>query len=298
MKKIRLLAWVLAAALLFAGCARAPMANDMPNMEGNVQGDGIYAEGEQSGEHLGVEDGRKLIRTVTIDAETDDLDALLSQLDEQLKELGGYVQDKTVRNGRDSNRRYATMTLRIPVEKLDAFVGRVEDATNILSSSEKAEDVTLRYTATKSQIKALETEEARLLELMEKAQSLNDLLALESRLADVRRELETVQSQLKVFDSLIDYGTLHLTITEVKEYTPVEEEEPTVWERIGTGFVRSLQGVWKILTELFVFVIVALPYLVIPVGVCVLVILLHRRNRKKRAEKKPAFDPQTGEQLN
>jgi hypothetical protein len=162
---------------------------------------------------------------------------------------------------------------------VDQFVGHVEDATNILSSSEKAEDVTLKYSATESRLKALETEEARLLELLAKAATLNDLLTLESKLADVRQELETVKSQLKLYDSLIDYGTITLTITEVKEYTEVvEEEEPTAWERISTGFVKSLKGVWTILTEIFIFLVVALPYLVIP-GVIVIAILVIRKNR-------------------
>ena len=141
--------------------------------------------------------------------------------------------------------------------------------------------MTLKYSATESRIKTLETEEARLLELLAQAQNLNDLLILESKLADVREELEVVKSQLKLYDSLIDYGTVHLTITEMKEFTVVEEEEPTAWERISSGFVKSLQGVWKILTELFIFLIVALPYLVIPAGILILVLVLRRRKQKK-----------------
>lgn len=281
MKKYRILALLLAAVLLLAGCSAAPSDERYENQAGAGEGDGIYENGAETEDSVGIEESRKLIRTVDIEAETSDLDAILADLDAQLAALGGYVQNKSVQNGRGSSYRYATLTLRIPADKLDSFVGHVENATNILSANEKAEDVTLKYSATESRIKTLETEEARLLELLAQAQNLNDLLILESKLADVREELEVVKSQLKLYDSLIDYGTVHLTITEVKEFTVVEEEEPTAWERISSGFVKSLQGVWKILTELFIFLIVALPYLVIPAGILILVLVLRRRKQKK-----------------
>lgn len=284
MKRLRLLSLLLSLLLIvtvFAGCSAEVRDEGYENMNPTVAGDGIYENGGANEGSSGVEENRKLIRTVTIDAETADLDGILADLDVQLAQVGGYVQDKTVRNGKSGTTRYATLTLRIPAQHLDRFVGHVEGSTNILSSSEKAEDVTLKYTATQSRIIALETEEARLLELLAKAETLNDLLTLEAKLADVREELETVKSQLKLYDSLVDYSTVNLTITEVKEYTVVEEEEPTAWERISTGFVSSLKGVWNILTELFIFLIIALPYLVIPAVIVILVIVLRRRKQKK-----------------
>lgn len=295
MRKNRILALLLVVVLLLAGCS-APSDVMQEKPAGTVAGNGVYENGAEAESSAGIEENRKLIRTVTIEAETSDLDAILADVDAQLAALGGYVQHKSVQNGRGSSYRYATLTLRIPADKLDSFVGHVENATNILSSNEKAEDVTLKYSATESRIKALETEEARLLELLARAESLNDLLVLESKLADVREELETVKSQLKLYDSLVDYGTVNLTITEVKEYTVVEEEEPTAWERISTGFVSSLKGVWKILTELFIFFIIALPYLVIPAVILLIIVLVHRR-KKVRYPKFVTSNPmQTPEQ--
>lgn len=279
MKKMRILALFLVLALLFTGCSKAPTMGDMDNMAQSPEGggNGVYGETAEGETSVGIEENRKLIRTVTIDAETSDLDRTLADLDAQLAVLGGYVQNKSVQNGRNSNYRYATLTLRIPADKVDSLVDHVEGATNILSSSEKAEDVTLKYSATESRIKALETQEARLLELLAKAETLNDLLTLEAKLATVRQELETVKSQLKLYDSLIDYGTINLTITEVKEYTPVEEEEPTAWQRISTGFVSSVKGVWTIVTELFIFLIIALPYLAIPGAIVVIVVVVNKK---------------------
>lgn len=286
MKRFRVLAMLLVVVMLFAGCAKEMSSQDNRLPEA-AAGNGVYEESAEKTESVGIEENRKLIRTVTIQAETADLDVILSDLDAQLATLGGYVQNKAVQNGRNSSSRYATLTLRIPADKLDQFVGHVEDSTNILSSNEKAEDVTLKYAATESRIKALETQEARLLELLAEAKNLNDLLTLENKLASVRQELETVKSQLKLYDSLVDYGTVNLTITEVREYTVVEEEEPTAWQRIGEGFVGSLKGVWNILTEIFIFLVVALPYLAIPAIILIVVLVVHKKRSHYRKPKMP-----------
>lgn len=290
MKNLRILALFMAAVLLLAACsAKAPTGDSLENQAPPVAGEGIYEGNAKPEENVEIESGRKLIRTVNMEAETADLDAILADLDAQLVVLGGYVQNKSVQNGRNGAVRYATLTLRIPADNLDQFVGHVEDATNILSSSEKAEDVTLKYSATESRIKALETEEARLLELLAKAENLNDLLTLESKLAQLREELETVKSQLKLYDSLIDYGTVHLNITEVKEYTVVVEEEPTTWDRISTGFVNSLKGVWTIIREVFIFLIIALPYLAIPAAIVIIILIVNKKKKTYYPKAKMPF---------
>ena len=286
MKKTGIVSVVVAIVLLLAllaGCSAAPSKNEiagdayMPSA-----GEGIY-EDSKPVESIPVEQGRKLIRKVSIQSETDNQDALLSDLEAQVAALGGYIQNKTVNNSQ-YGWRSANLVLRIPADKLDAFVNHVEGATNILSVNETAEDITLSYIATQSRISALETEQNRLMELLSQAKNLDEILRLESRLTDVRTELEKHKSQLNVYNNLVDYATVNLSITEVKEYTQVEEEEPSVWQRIGSGFVKSVKGVWTIIRELFVFLIVALPYLLLVAVVVVVVILITRKSKKSRSK--------------
>jgi hypothetical protein len=127
------------------------------------------------------------------------------------------------------------------------------------------------------------------LELIDKAANLTELLELEKRLTEVRTELEQVTSQLLLYDNLVDYGTISLSISEVQELTPVEE--PGFFTRITTGFTNSLSNLWTFLKELAIFLVVALPYL-LPVAVVALtVVLLIRRSVRKRrsARKQPPF---------
>ena len=68
----------------------------------------------------------------------------------------------------------------------------------------------------------------------------------------------------------------------MRQYTVIEEEPETVWQRISTGFMKSLKGLGNGITEIFVFLVVALPYLlVMALAVTALVLLLRSKRRKK-----------------
>lgn len=241
-------------------------------------------------------EGRKWIITVNMSAETEDLDALMGALNGKISGLGGYVEDQDSYNGSMySSRRYrsASLTVRIPAERVDEFTEEMSGIANVVSTNLSREDITLSYVATESRVKALQTEEARLLELMEQAETMADLLEIESRLTDVRYELENRASQLRLYDNQVDYATIYLSIDEVQEYTPVEE--PTVWERISGGFVSSIKGVGNGLLDLLVWVLAKSPYLVILGGVTVGVVVLVKKRKARRAAKKAAKQNPTEE---
>ena len=307
MKIRKTMAIVLSALLLLgllAGCGakasndRAPMEDLYISTESNG---GIFdmADGKEEVEMSSSSDAaltdRKLIKTVELTTETEDLDQLLGIITARVAELGGYIENRDVYSGSSYSSyrqsRYATLTIRIPAEKLEIFVNHVEGASNVTSTNEATEDVTLNYIATESRMKALQAEEARLLALIDEAANLTELLQLESRLTEVRTELERVTSQLKLYDNLVDYGTVKLTVNEVQQYTP--KEAPTFWERISSGFTGSLNNLGIILTELLIFFICALPYLV-PMAVIAVVILaiIKKSNKKKKTGANPPFPKQ------
>ena len=228
-----------------------------------------------------VPENRKWIVTVYLSAETEDLDTLTASLDERIASFGGYVENQSVYNGsayETYRRRNANLTIRIPADKTDSFVESVGEVSNVTSQEKNREDITLTYVATESRMNALQTEETRLLELLAQAETMEDLLTIEERLTDVRYELESVTSQMRLYDNQVDFATIHLNIREVKEYTPVEE--PTFWERITEGFADSIEGVGEGIVDFIAWVIIASPYLVVYGIILVVAIFLVRRLRK------------------
>ena len=254
-------------------------------------GSGIYDGVDEKVEASSTADAnltdRKLVKTLEMNAETEDLDALLEAVMARVGELGGYVENQRVYNGSNySSRRSrsASMTIRIPAEELEDFADHMAQNSNIVSRYAYIDDVTLTYVATESRIQALQAEHDRLLELMAKAETMSDLLEVEARLTDVRYELEQVTSQMNVLKNQVNYGTVHLNVDEVVEYTPVAEE--TFWQRISGGFVDSLKGIGSGIVEITVFVLANLPYLLlIGAGATGVVLLAKRSIRKKKAKK-------------
>ena len=234
------------------------------------------------------ETDRKLIKTVNMTVETKEFDAVLHSLNEQIKACGGYVENMNTYNGSiyDSWRssRDASMTIRIPVENLETFLDTVTDISNVIRRSDKVEDVTLTYVDLQSHKEALQTEQTRLLELLEKAESVEDIITIEERLSGVRYQIESMESQLRTYDNKITYSTVNLEIEEVQELTPVEEE--TVWQRISGGFVESLHSVADGFVEFSIWLIVNSPFLVIWAVIIVAAIWLLRKWKRKNFLKK------------
>ena len=233
---------------------------------------------------------RKLIRTVSMDAETENYDTLLTALEEKLTALGGYTESRQT-GTYGSTRRWSSMTIRIPADNLSAFVTHVSKNANVLSTSEETKDVTLQYVDTESKITALETEQARLLELLAGAQNLSEILEIEARLSDVTYELERYASQKRSYDNQITYATVRLTVEEVEVLTPVEE--PSVFDRIRTGFTSSLHGVSDGLVNLFVLLVAGSPYLLVYGAVIGVILAISSRIRKRKQKKAPPADPET-----
>ena len=297
MKLKRILALTLSILLLItlmAGCKNAPASGNMGAADDYHNSGSAKPEGSlSSGTTLnpGVADDRKLIRTVSMTTETEDMDTLLTGISQRITELGGYVESREVYTGsayETYSSRSATMTLRIPAKNLDTFISHVDGASNVVSSSETAEDVTMQYVATESHLKVLQAEEERLLKFLSEAKSVSEMLEIEKRLTDVRAELESVTNQLNKYANLVSYGTVKLRINEVKQYTVVEKEEPNLWQRIGTGFVNSVKNVGVILEGLLVFFISALPYLAIPGVIVVIILLAVRKSDKKKKSAPPS----------
>ena len=309
MKLKRLLAFVLVlvmTASVLAGCGASSAAKDQATMEAEPMGapmknsaDGLMMSGSAAtADTVRQESGQKLIRKVNIDAETEDLETLLGELTKQITALDGYIENQELYNGSSYSSyrsRSANLTVRIPADKLDAFIGQVKDVSNVVSYNESQEDVTLTYVSTESRIKALETEQARLLELLSQAQNMSDLLEIEARLTDVRYELESVTSQLLVLANKVDYATVRLYISQVKEYTEVEEQ--TVWQRISSGFKSNLKDLGEGLVDFFVWVVTYSPQLVLAAVLIAGGSFLLRRVKKGKCNcRKGKKNPETKEE--
>ena len=300
----RLFALTLALLLLLTGCGAksesAAMDGAAPaaTMTESAMEEVLYDESAaETGSSTAMPENQKLIRTVYMDAETQSMTELLAWMDGRVAALGGYYEQKSVyrRGSRDDGSYYHSgdFMIRIPAENLDQFVSLVGDNANVTSTSESTENVTLTYVSTQSRVEALEVEQDRLLELLENAETMEDLLTIEERLTDVRWELENYASQLRVLDNQVNYSTIHLSVWEVDEPTVIVER--TVWQKIGDGFTENAGDMWDGLVNFFIWLITAIPYL-IPLaligGVAWYAFRLGKKLKRRRKAKKAPEETQ------
>ncbi|HJA93155.1 MAG TPA: DUF4349 domain-containing protein [Candidatus Eisenbergiella merdipullorum] len=313
-KSVKICLLAAAALILFGipACGASSGSSDSAstNEMSGAQADGIYeeiAEADTGAEPVEVEENaasdRKLIKNVTMTVETEDYSGLVSSVQNRVEELGGYTERYDAYNENSIGSRSAYMTLRIPADRLDEFIRQVEEISNIVSRQETVEDVTLSYVDLESRKRMYEEEEDRLLSLMEQAETLDEIIALESRLTEVRYQLESMESQLRTMDDQVSYSTVYLSIDEVEHYTPPAEKG--TWERIRVGFTENVYRVGNGIREFFIGFVISLPILfvlavIIAVAVVVIRLLLRvsEKNYAKRAAQgkgvRPVYGPSSG----
>ncbi len=308
-RKLSVLLPALFLIFFFAGCSAGNNATKSENYVDD-QGFGYYNRTEAVGDvsleekpadtpaeddaiQPELPDNRKLIQTVRMTVEVQELTGSVMEIENHIADHGGYVEASDIYNGSSYNgsrSRYASMTVRIPADRLESFLSMLSGLSNVVSSNKAVEDVTLSYVSTESRLTALRTEETRLLELLSKAETMEDLLTVESRLTTVRTELEKVASTLRVYDNQVDYATVRLSISEVKIYTDTKEPE-TVGERISKDFSDSIRNIWNSMVELFIWFVGNIIYILLfASATAVIVILVRRQRKKKKAEKRASAE--------
>ena len=188
--------------------------------------------------------GRLLIRTVSMSAETLNIDQVKADVENQIRELGGYIENSSMSGtGKNHDLRTIYYTIRIPADKLDSLITTVGNSCTVLSSSENTTDVTLEYVDTKSRLDSLRVEYEQLMELLGNAKDLDNILILQNRLTEVRYQIESAESRIRVLENQVQYGTLNLQIREVLEETEIEEPHVVTYgERVGEQFKDMWEG--------------------------------------------------------
>ena len=241
-----------------------------------------------------VAQNRKLVKRVSVTAETREFDKLTAHIEKKVETLGGYMENAQVYSGSSysgNKTRNASYVARVPVARMGELVEDVGQNANITNKSESAEDVTLNYVDNQSRKEALEVEMDRLMEILKQAEDVDTIVALESRITEVRYEIQSIESTLRTYDNLVDFATVNISIQEVEVYTPEPVQKVSDWDRMTQGFVHSLQSVGRGILDFLIDLVIALPYLILW-GVIILVIVLvvkkWIKGRDRRIEKRAA----------
>ncbi len=247
--------------------AAAPAAGELQPLAGNVP------------------ENAKLIYTANIDLQTTEFDVATAGLAKLVSDMDGYFENSSV-NNYYSSYRSGSYTVRVPAKNFDAFCAQVGQLCQMTHISRSAEDVSENYYDLESRLKTQQTKLARLQELLEKAESMEDIITIESAISDTELNIEWLTGDLRHYDSLVGYSTVYISLDEV--YRLDDIEQPAIG--FGAKMAEALRNgcssfVWSLQSFLLSVAynwVGWLIFLVIVAVAAVVAVRVIKRRRKKR----------------
>lgn len=231
-----------------------------------------------------VQEGQKIIRTVTLSLASTEYETAVAAIKELCTHYEGWTEALEEYNqGRTT--RHAYLVLRIPAEKLDAFLGEAAAHGRVTSREETAEDITARYQDTQGRLATQRALMERLRNLVAGAASLTEVLELERTIADTQYNIDYLEASLRKDDSKVNYATVTINLSEEKVPDQMAVKEYTFLQRMEGAFVSGWEGFLGFLRETVLFLIAAIPYLVIALavwGILLIALKAYRRNHPRK----------------
>ena len=140
---------------------------------------------------LRAQDGQKIVYTGNLSIQTLEYEKSAASIRKKIKDAGGFSEAESERDNDyywyshssgSGNTRYLSITARIPSEKFEDFINSLSGDGKVMSRSVNAENISQVYANKETYKKSLEKEQERLLEMMDKAQTIEEMITVESRL--------------------------------------------------------------------------------------------------------------------
>ena len=191
-------------ALLFgaSGGASAPEKGDTGGVPTATPGGGAL-----EGDRIDV------VRNGSFSLEVADVEASLTKLTGIVKSQGGYVSGSY--RYTDASTPYLTVTFRVPAASFDAAVLALRAEGTVLSEQISTYEVTMQLVDLEARLRNLRASESALLELMTRATTVSDVLAVQTQLTAVRSDIESYDAQRAALADQVAMTTISVTISPV-----------------------------------------------------------------------------------
>ena len=253
---------------------------------------------------LRAQDGQKIVYTGNLSIQTLEYDKSAASIRKKIRDAGGFSESES-ESDRDynwyrysagsSSTRSLSITARIPSEKFESFMDSLSGDGKIMNRSMNAENISQVYANKETYKKALEKEQERLLAMMDKAETIEDMIAVESRLSDVERQLNAYKTDLSAMDKDVQYSTIYIDLQEVKRYS---DETPTTTfpEKVKYAFEDAISTFRDFCEGIILFVVRSFPFLIL---LGIVIALLIRQAKKSQAKKIAMMsDPEYAKMMN
>jgi len=241
----------------------APSSKNVPTFSGEIARDSSApAVREMSGNAVAGSVDKKIIKIGDLSLKVEKAETAAEAIANIAKLNKGevansyfYESTKGIKSG--------SITIRVPYNNFDAAFSEIKKvATQVVSESSNAQDITEQYIDLEARLKNKQAEEVSFAALLKRAGQLEEIISVTRELARVRGEIEQLEGQKRYLNSQTDMSTITVNITEdVAIATASDDWRP--WQVVKTSVKQLLTAGQNFIDGLIAFIIVVLPMLII-----------------------------------
>ncbi|MGE5415310.1 MAG: DUF4349 domain-containing protein [Acidobacteriota bacterium] len=223
---------------------------------------------------------RKIVQNMDMSVEVKDIGKSIDKITDMVKSVGGYIVSSSTTTNEDSFT--GNIVVKVPADRLISSAKNIGDLGQIRRKGISSEDVTQEFYDSQARLKVLQKKEQRMISFMDQAKKVEELIALENELTNVRSEIEVLQGRINFLNNSTTYSQIVVELIQGKAEKIVAPKGTgsKAWE----GLVGSINNLGSFFNWLFIAIITLIPYLIVLGIIYGIYRLIKRRKEKNQAE--------------
>lgn len=227
---------------------------------------------------------QKIIKTGSLDITVEDVEQTVNKISTEISALDGYVQNSTISEGRNGQKS-ANLIVRVPVSSFENIISKIKNLSKIVTRENvNGREVTEEFVDLQATLIHNQAVEQQYLELLKRAQKVEEIIAVREKLDQVQGEIERLKGRIRYLDNQTDLSTININITsEVKITLPADKWQP--WEVVKSStrdLIINLQNFINFFISL-IFVLVALiPYALLILIIYIISRLIYKKYKRQK----------------
>ncbi|SHE89691.1 DUF4349 domain-containing protein [Alkalibacter saccharofermentans] len=229
-------------------------------------------------------DVSKIVYRGNISLYTEDYKETADRISTLVLSQGGFIQEASANYydvAAERSEKAGYMIVRVPSEGFSETMKEIESYGDAMRSGIASTNITQQYQDIEGELDSYLIQEERLLDYLSQAESINDMLSIESELTRVRREINHRSTMLKNWDKEVAYSTININIYErtlptSKVQTPFED----FGRRIREAFIQSVNYLLKLIVDASIMIVRLMPFAVVALGTAYIVRILLSKYKK------------------
>lgn len=191
--------------------ALAPVPATPPEIKAGISGDGSVSYGSESFSSTILDTTqREVIYQATISLTVNTVSTAINQVQTIAQSAGGLVESMSSGGGQDQQQ--ATITIRVPQDQFFTALNKLQDLGTVQNQNVSSQDVTQQFIDLQARLKSAQLEEQSLQSLLDKAQTISDIINIQQQLTQVRAQIESLQGQINYIQNRVDMATITVNL--------------------------------------------------------------------------------------